>query len=68
MKIGNNNDPGNTGKLHVDYAQARDDQYEYECRQRQLQREVSSANSDLTAERQFSETNFKLWNQFSATA
>lgn len=39
VKIGNNNDPGNTGKLHVDYAQARDDQYEYECRQRQLQRE-----------------------------
>lgn len=26
VKIGNNNDPGNTGKLHVDYAQARDDQ------------------------------------------
>ena len=41
VKIGNNNDPGNTGKLHVDYAQARDDQYEFECRQRQLQREVS---------------------------
>lgn len=40
VKIGNNNDPGNTGKLHVDYAQARDDQYEFECRQRQLQREV----------------------------
>lgn len=41
VKIGNNNDPGNTGKLHVDYAQARDDQYEYECRLRQLQREVN---------------------------
>ncbi|XP_049544597.1 ecto-NOX disulfide-thiol exchanger 2 [Anopheles darlingi] len=27
------------GVLHVDYAQARDDQYEYECRQRKLQRE-----------------------------
>ncbi|XP_061517137.1 ecto-NOX disulfide-thiol exchanger 2 [Anopheles gambiae] len=27
------------GVLHVDYAQARDDQYEYECKQRKLQRE-----------------------------
>lgn len=30
----------NSGRLHVDYAQARDDQYEFECRQRQLQREM----------------------------
>ena len=30
---------GYCGRLHVDYAQARDDQYEYECKQRQLQRE-----------------------------
>lgn len=29
----------NCGRLHVDYAQARDDQYEWECKQRQLQRE-----------------------------
>lgn len=28
VKIGNSNDPANSGKLHVDYAQARDDQYE----------------------------------------
>lgn len=46
VKIGNNNDPGNTGKLHVDYAQARDDQYEYECRQRQLQREQRHKEKD----------------------
>lgn len=39
MRIGNNTDAPNTGRLHVDYAQARDDQYEYECRQRALQRE-----------------------------
>lgn len=32
-------DPTNFGRLHVDYAQARDDQYDYECKQRQLQRE-----------------------------
>lgn len=32
-------DPTNCGRLHVDYAQARDDQYEWECKQRQLQRE-----------------------------
>lgn len=46
VKIGNNNDPGNTGKLHVDYAQARDDQYEFECRQRQLQREQRHKEKD----------------------
>lgn len=39
VRIGSNTDPPNTGRLHVDYAQARDDQYEWECRQRQLQRE-----------------------------
>ncbi|KAG8319366.1 Ecto-NOX disulfide-thiol exchanger 2 [Homalodisca vitripennis] len=39
MRIGSNTDIPNTGRLHVDYAQARDDQYEWECRQRQLQRE-----------------------------
>lgn len=39
VRIGSNSDPPNTGKLHVDYAQARDDQYEWECKQRQLQRE-----------------------------
>uniref|UniRef100_A0A182K719 RRM domain-containing protein n=1 Tax=Anopheles christyi TaxID=43041 RepID=A0A182K719_9DIPT len=32
-------DPPIFGVLHVDYAQARDDQYEYECKQRKLQRE-----------------------------
>lgn len=39
MRIGNSTDAPNTGRLHVDYAQARDDQYEYECRQRAVQRE-----------------------------
>ncbi|XP_044269332.1 ecto-NOX disulfide-thiol exchanger 2 [Tribolium madens] len=39
IRIGSNSDTPNTGRLHVDYAQARDDQYEWECRQRQLQRE-----------------------------
>ncbi|KAG8236749.1 hypothetical protein J437_LFUL015578 [Ladona fulva] len=29
-----------SGRLHVDYAQARDDLYEWECRQRQVQREA----------------------------
>ncbi|XP_055592630.1 ecto-NOX disulfide-thiol exchanger 2 [Uranotaenia lowii] len=32
-------DPASFGTLHVDYAHARDDQYDYECRQRKLQRE-----------------------------
>lgn len=40
VKINNSNEPGNTGKLHCDFAQARDDQYEYECKQRQLIREM----------------------------
>ncbi|XP_066256959.1 ecto-NOX disulfide-thiol exchanger 2 [Euwallacea similis] len=39
IRIGSNVDTGFTGRLHVDYAQARDDQYEFECRQRQFERE-----------------------------
>ncbi|EDV41130.2 uncharacterized protein Dana_GF10863, isoform A [Drosophila ananassae] len=39
LRISALNEPPNFGRLHVDYAQARDDQYDYECRQRQLQRE-----------------------------
>ncbi|XP_014211999.1 ecto-NOX disulfide-thiol exchanger 2 isoform X2 [Copidosoma floridanum] len=39
VRIGSNGEPSHTGRLHVDFAQARDDQYEWECRQRQLQRE-----------------------------
>ena len=39
MKIGDSDDKANTGRLHVDYAQARDDLYEWECNQRLLARE-----------------------------
>ncbi|KDR14923.1 ecto-NOX disulfide-thiol exchanger 2-like [Zootermopsis nevadensis] len=39
IRLGSNTDGPNTGRLHVDYAQARDDLYEWECRQRALQRE-----------------------------
>lgn len=39
MRIGNQSDAANCGRLHVDYAQARDDQYEYECKLRTFQRE-----------------------------
>ncbi|XP_017128646.1 ecto-NOX disulfide-thiol exchanger 2 isoform X1 [Drosophila elegans] len=39
LRISALNEPPNFGRLHVDYAQARDDQYDYECRQRQHQRE-----------------------------
>ncbi|KAI4470716.1 ecto-nox disulfide-thiol exchanger [Holotrichia oblita] len=41
IRIGSNSDPPNTGRLHIVIypQQARDDQYEWECRQRQLQRE-----------------------------
>lgn len=39
IRIGSNSESANIGRLHVDYAQARDDLYEWECRQRQLLRE-----------------------------
>lgn len=39
IRIANSSESANCGRLHVDYAQARDDQYEWECKQRQLQRE-----------------------------
>lgn len=39
VRVNNLSDAPNCGRLHVDYAQARDDQYEWECKQRQLQRE-----------------------------
>ena len=40
MKIEDKDDKENTGRLHVDYANARDDQYEFECKQRALLREM----------------------------
>lgn len=39
VRLNNTSDQSIFGRLHVDYAQARDDQYDYECKQRQLQRE-----------------------------
>lgn len=39
MRINNEADAPNTGRLHVDFAQARDDHYEWECNVRALQRE-----------------------------
>lgn len=39
IRISGMSDAPNCSRLHVDYAQARDDQYEWECKQRQLQRE-----------------------------
>ena len=40
VRIGSNSDAANIGRFHVDYAQARDDLFEWECRQRQLMREL----------------------------
>lgn len=40
MKVDNKDDKQNTGRLHVDFAMARDDQYEYECKQRSLLRDM----------------------------
>lgn len=39
MKVEDKDDKPNTGRIHVDYAQARDDLYEYECMQRAFERE-----------------------------
>ncbi|KAG1667295.1 Ecto-NOX disulfide-thiol exchanger 1 [Nymphon striatum] len=40
MRIGIDGDNPSSGRLHVDYAEAREDQYEWECNQRALQREM----------------------------
>jgi hypothetical protein len=39
MKVCDKDDKANVGRIHVDFAQARDDLHEWECFQRQLQRE-----------------------------
>ncbi|KAG5833082.1 hypothetical protein ANANG_G00272080 [Anguilla anguilla] len=39
MRIGSSADKKDSGRMHVDFAQARDDLYEWECRQRLLARE-----------------------------
>jgi len=39
MRVGNSADSAASGRIHVDYAAARDDQYEFECKQRELERE-----------------------------
>ncbi|XP_061454253.1 ecto-NOX disulfide-thiol exchanger 2 isoform X2 [Rhineura floridana] len=39
IRLGSSNDKKDTGRLHVDFAQARDDLYEWECKQRMLARE-----------------------------
>lgn len=39
IRLGSSTEPANNGRLHVDFAHARDDQFEWECKQRQIQRE-----------------------------
>ena len=39
IRLGSSTDKKDTGRLHVDFAQARDDLYEWECQQRMLARE-----------------------------
>ncbi|XP_045852340.1 ecto-NOX disulfide-thiol exchanger 2 isoform X3 [Meles meles] len=39
IRLGSSTDKRDTGRLHVDFAQARDDLYEWECKQRMLARE-----------------------------
>lgn len=40
MKINDSDIKEDTGRIHVDYAQARDDQFEFECQQRALARKM----------------------------
>ena len=47
MRINNEADAPNTGRLHVDFAQARDDHYEWECNVRAHQREERHRYSSL---------------------
>ncbi|XP_040197227.1 ecto-NOX disulfide-thiol exchanger 1 isoform X2 [Rana temporaria] len=39
MRLGSSTDKKDSGRLHVDFAQARDDFYEWECKQRMFARE-----------------------------
>uniref|UniRef100_A0A8D3AKJ9 Ecto-NOX disulfide-thiol exchanger 2 n=1 Tax=Scophthalmus maximus TaxID=52904 RepID=A0A8D3AKJ9_SCOMX len=39
IRLGSSTDKKDTGRLHVDFAQARDDLYEWECQQRMMARE-----------------------------
>ncbi|KAF3843778.1 hypothetical protein F7725_002627 [Dissostichus mawsoni] len=39
MRIGSSTEKKDSGRIHVDFAQARDDLYEWECQQRLLARE-----------------------------
>ncbi|KAM3827713.1 ecto-NOX disulfide-thiol exchanger 2 isoform 2-T2 [Vipera latastei] len=39
IRLGSSTDKKDTGRLHVDFAEARDDLYEWECKQRMLARE-----------------------------
>ncbi|XP_031800546.1 ecto-NOX disulfide-thiol exchanger 2 isoform X5 [Sarcophilus harrisii] len=39
IRLGSSTDKKDTGRLHVDFAQARDDLYEWECKQRMMARE-----------------------------
>ncbi|XP_032993117.1 ecto-NOX disulfide-thiol exchanger 2 isoform X1 [Lacerta agilis] len=51
IRLGSSTDKKDTGRLHVDFAQARDDFYEWECKQRMLARE--ERHRRRMAEKQF---------------
>ncbi|CAD5113099.1 DgyrCDS2290 [Dimorphilus gyrociliatus] len=44
IKLDNKDDKEYTGRLHIDYAQAKDDMYEWECKQRAMAREQRHRN------------------------
>lgn len=48
IRIDNKTDTANCARLHVDYAQARDDKHEWECKQRALQRAARHLERQVT--------------------
>lgn len=46
VKIENRDDPQFTGRLHIDYAKNRDDERDYEIKQRSLQRQIRHQEAD----------------------
>lgn len=51
IRIDNKADPANCARLHVDFAQARDDKHEWECKQRALQRAARHLERQVTVHR-----------------
>lgn len=56
MRVDDRSEKEYSGRLHVDYAQARDDQYEFECAQRALLRQHRHRSRSPTNAVHYSDT------------